>query len=66
MMSQSGNEWFVEQFHLQSPIEEFQTHYRLEIERLRKDKSDFDEGSYREAIHLVMERLRPAGIGQQL
>ncbi len=65
-MSQPGNEWFVEQFHLQSPIEEFQTHCRLEIERLRKDKSDFDEGSYREAIHLVMERLRPAGIGQQL
>jgi len=57
-MGASGQEWFVEQFHLRSPIEEFQEFSRLEIERLHDGNPRFDDSTHREAIDLVLRRLR--------
>lgn len=62
-MDTSGEKWFVEQFHLRSPVEEFQEHSRLEIERLRDGAAKFDDGTHREAVALVLRKLRPERMG---
>lgn len=59
-MSSSRGNWFVEQFHLRSPIEEFQEHSRLELERLRSGQSKCDETAHHEAISLVLKKLQPS------
>ncbi len=62
-MDTSDDKWFVEQFHLRSPIEEFQESSRLEIERLRDRNPRFDDSIHREAIDLTLRKLRPGLIG---
>lgn len=60
-MGTSKETWFVEEFHLRSPVDEFREFGRLEVERLRKTDAKFDEARYRAAIELVLGRLQPAG-----
>lgn len=62
-MDTSGEKWFVEQFHLRSPMEEFQEHCRLEIDRLRESNPKFDDGVHREAVGLVLRKMRPERTG---
>lgn len=62
-MDTSDEKWFVEQFHLRSPVEEFQEYSRLEIERLRDGDPRFDDFTQREAIDLVLRKLRPERMG---
>ena len=62
-MDISGEKWFVEQFHLRSPVEEFQQCSRLEIERLRTEDPRFNDSTHREAIELVLHKLRPGRVG---
>lgn len=52
-------QWFVEQFHLSSPLEEFEEHARLEMERCRSEDAQFDESTHRRAIRMVMGKLQP-------
>ena len=63
MDTSPDGEWFVEQFHLRSPVEEFQEHGRLELERLRDGNPKFDDSTQREAIDLVLRKLRPEWMG---
>ena len=62
-MDTSNDNWFVEQFHLRSPIEEFQESCRLEIERLRENDASFDDTTHREAVDLTLSKLRPVLMG---
>jgi len=62
-MDTSHDKWFVEQFHLRSPVEEFQAHCRLEIERLRDSSAQFDDTLHRDAVELVLRKLRPERTG---
>jgi hypothetical protein len=61
--SDAGAKWFVEEFNLRSPIEEFQEHTRLEIDRLRNGNPKFNESSHRQAAELVLRKLRPERMG---
>jgi hypothetical protein len=63
-MTTSGEKWFVEEFHLHSPVEEFQEFSRLEMERLRAGNPKFDDSTHREAIDLVLRKLRPERMGR--
>lgn len=58
-MNSSRGNWFVEQFHLRSPIEEFREHTRLELETLRSGQSKCDETAHQEAVRLVLKKLQP-------
>jgi len=60
-MGTSNETWFVEEFHLRSPVDEFREFGRLEVERLRKSHAKFDAARHRAAIELVLGRLQPAG-----
>ena len=62
-MSTSDEKWFVEDFHLRSPLEEFEEHGRLEVERLYQSHPKFDPAAHREAIELVVQKLRPNRTG---
>ena len=62
-MSPSGEKWFVEQFHLRSPVEEFEEFSQLEIRRLRAENVGFNDATHREAIDLVLGCLRPNKTG---
>ena len=55
--------WFVEEFHLRSPVEEFQEFSRLEIERLRNENPTFNDSNHRQAVDLVLRKLRPERMG---
>ncbi len=52
-------QWYVEQFHLSSPLEEFEEHARLEMDRYRSEDTQFDDGIHRRAIRMVMAKLQP-------
>lgn len=54
----SSEKYFVENFHLHSPVEEFQEFSRLEVDRLRDENPNFDESIHRQAIDLVQRKLR--------
>jgi len=56
-MATSDEKWFVEEFHLRGPIEEFQESCRQEIDRLRDADPRFDDQLHREAAALVLRRL---------
>ena len=58
-MTTSHGNWFVEQFHLRSPVEEFQEHCRLELERLRSAQSACHDAAHHEAVDLVLKKLLP-------
>ncbi|MCH7808391.1 MAG: hypothetical protein IIB60_04130 [Planctomycetes bacterium] len=57
-MSTSTDNWFVEEFHLRSPVEEFQEFSRLELERARNADPGINDAVDREAVDLVLRRLR--------
>ncbi len=57
--SADGGQWFVEEFHLRSPVEEFEEFSRQEMERLRRANAKYNETTYREAVDLVLDTLRP-------
>ena len=59
----TGENWFVEEFHLRSPVEEFQEFSRLEIERLRNGNPTFNDSNHRHAVDLVLRKLRPERMG---
>lgn len=59
----TGDKWFVEEFHLRSPIEEFQEFSRLEIERLSRASCEFDDATHRQAVDLVLRKLRVERMG---
>ena len=50
---------FVEQFHLRSPVEEFEEYSRAVVENPREGSGYSDDSTYREAIALVLSKLRP-------
>lgn len=58
-MDTSSDKWFVEQFHLRSPVEEFEDYSRAAIERLADGSGQYDDSTYREAVAMVLGRLRP-------
>ncbi len=60
-MDTSAEKCFVEQFHLRSPIEEFEDYSHEALEQLRKGNGKSDEATYREAMALVFRKLRPNG-----
>ena len=62
-MDGSTEKWFVEQFHLRSPLEEFQESSRVEMERLHSSDPKFDDSTHREAIELTLSKLRPYRTG---
>jgi len=51
------DKWFVEEFHLRSPVEEFQEHARIELDRIA-DAHEAKRSSCRNAVDLVIARLR--------
>lgn len=57
-MSTSTDSWFVEEFHLRSPVEEFQEFSRLELEQARNADPGINDAVDREAVDLVLRRLR--------
>jgi hypothetical protein len=59
----SSEKWFVEQFHLRSPVEEFQEHCRLEMEQRREAEPKFGDSLHREAMTVVLRKLRPERSG---
>jgi hypothetical protein len=63
--AESSEKWFVEEFHLHSPVEEFQEFARLEIERLRSGNPKFDDSTHREAVDRVLRKLRPERLGSK-
>ncbi|MHC5112010.1 MAG: hypothetical protein ACYTHJ_19275 [Planctomycetota bacterium] len=58
-MSLPNDKWFVEEFHLRSPIEEFEEHARFELQRM-VDTHHPHEPAFRGAIELVTQRLAGA------
>lgn len=60
-MGTSTDEWFVEQFHLRSPVEEFCDLTRAELDRLRIENPGFDDSAHRAATDLVLRKLRGEG-----
>ena len=62
-MSLPTDKWFVEEFHLRSPVDEFQEFARLEMERVRASDPDVNEAPYRQAVNLVLGKLRRDGGG---
>ena len=64
-MTKPREEWFVEQFYLRSPVEEFQDFGQKEIERLRTDDARFDDGTHRAAVNLVLRKLRAERTGDR-
>ena len=60
-MDTPGEKCFVEQFHLRSPIEEFEDYSHEALEQLRNGNRKSDEATYREAMALVFRKLRPNG-----
>jgi len=64
-MSTPREEWFVEQFYLRSPLEEFQDFGRGEIERHRDGDARFDDATHRAAIDLVLRKLRAERTGER-
>ena len=59
----TDEKWFVEEFHLRSPIEEFREFSRLELERLCNGNPTFDVSTHRKAIDLVLRKLSPERMG---
>jgi len=57
-MNNSAADCFVEKFHLRSPVEEFEEYSRNALEQLRAGDCDCDESNHREAISLVLRKLR--------
>lgn len=57
-MSTSHRQWLVEDFRLNSPVKEFQDYSREEMERLRMVDPGFDDTGHRQAVELVLRRLR--------
>lgn len=62
-MKTPGEKCFVEQFHLRSPVEEFEEYSRTVIENPREGSGHSDDSTYREAIALVLSKLRPGWDG---
>lgn len=62
-MNSSEDKWFVEQFHLRSPVEEFQEFAAAEFDRLIGEDPKFDEATHRRAVGLVLSKLRTAAAG---
>lgn len=62
-MNTSGEKWFVQEFQLRSPVDEFREFSRLEVERLRNENPRFSDSTHRAAIALVLQKLRPGGRG---
>ncbi len=58
-MGTADSQWFVENFHLHSPVEEFEQFARIEAERLRAEHPGVDDSIHREAAELVLRKLRP-------
>ena len=56
--SEQRKQWFVEEFHLRSPVEEFQEHAKLEINRLRNGNANASDALHRAAADLVLRKLR--------
>ena len=63
-MNSTEDKWFVEQFHLRSPVEEFQEFAAAEFDRLMIADPKFDEGTHRRAVNLVLSKLRSAAGGR--
>lgn len=64
-MNTPSEKWFVEEFHLRSPVEEFEEFGRLEVERLYGANPKFDASTHREAMDLVLQKLRPERRGRK-
>ena len=64
-MNGSQDNWFVEEFHLASPVEEFETFSRHEIDRLRSANPNLNDAAHRQAVDLVLRKLRGDGHGGQ-
>ena len=62
-MDTSGRKWFVEEFQLRSPVDEFREFSQLEIERLRNENPRFSDSIHRAAVELVLAKLRPGRRG---
>ena len=62
-MTTLGKNWFVGQFHLRSPIEEFEDYSRTALDRLRDGSGNSDDSNCREAIDLVLSKLHPNRTG---
>ncbi len=58
-MDASPDKWFVEQFHLRSPVEEFEEYSGAAMDRLADGSGPYDDSTYREAVAMVLGRLRP-------
>ena len=56
-MDAAGEKCFVEEFHLRSPVEEFEEYGRAALEHLRNGDPKLDETTHREAIGLVLRKL---------
>ena len=61
--SAAAGQWFVEEFHLRSPYEEFKEFSLSEMERRRSEDPKFDDTTHREAIELVLHKLQPGRTG---
>jgi predicted secreted protein len=59
-MSESGQQKPLDASILQAPIEEFSAYCEAEFERRRNGDEPFDETAYREAMELVLSKLRAA------
>jgi len=56
-MDTPTQEWFVDEFHLRSPVEEFEEFSSREVERLRSEDPSFADARHRAAIDLVRTKL---------
>lgn len=62
-MTTLGENWFVGQFDLRSPIEEFEDYSRTALDRLRDGGGNSVDSNCREAIDLVLSKLNPNRTG---
>lgn len=56
-MSTESDKWFVDEFRLRSPVEEFEDYVRFELEQIRGLPNP-NLAAYQKAADLVVSRLR--------
>ncbi len=56
-MGTESDKWFVDEFRLRSPVEEFEDHVRFELEQIRASPNP-NVTAYQKAAVLVAEHLR--------
>lgn len=64
-MKRTTEKYFVENFHLHSPVEEFQEHCRLEIDRLHAENPNVDDTLFRQATDLVLRKLKTKRVSSE-